>query len=304
MKSKTVYFVSNSSNKRIVSILQKFEKFSCVHFVPLEERKAATLVTKIEQERREPAVLIWSSGYYHYLSYFFDYKSGKVIKRNIDAHSDWIPREVDPFSYALRRKYQIVNFANHMAQSEFQHGVKPQFSIPKYNLWCAKNELLDYLSRAYSKNVISLEKKDELFDYFLSNVVKLTDPFPKNFRIHISIDLDSVPFFPSALSQWICPGGFKIEKIREAILLAKHDGNLVRLDFGGCMNRLPKFNYCDIENLNAPGFGISYALAFKDKHGIYLGDGKRRAVPQKIIDRIGSYIVACYRAILEAVLFD
>ncbi|MEM4208683.1 MAG: hypothetical protein QW153_03825 [Candidatus Bilamarchaeaceae archaeon] len=300
---KTVYFVDNKSNKRIVEKIKDFERFSHVSFLPLSPKKAISMITKIEQPRNQPAILIWSSGYYHHLSYYFDYKDSRrrTIKRNIDAHSDWIPVQVDPFK---KYKKSRINFANHMSQSEYRHKFIPQFAIPESNKWCANDEVYEHLCKGVSKGWIKDEQLEYFQRYFLRSIVDLLHPFPKNYNIHLSIDFDSVPFFPSQLSQWICAEGFSINDIKKAVLLAKETGNLVRVDLGGCMERLPLFNYEKIDNFTSPGFGISYSLGLHHGGTIYLCKGKRRRMPQKIIDRICSYVVSCYAFVLEAALFD
>jgi len=312
-EKKKVYYVANRSNTKIVELLRKFKKFCDVDFIAIEEKNAAGQIEHIDQPKTYPAVLIWTTGYNHHHSFCFDYKGDeKVIKRNIDAHPDWLPFVIDP---SYKRGKVEVNYSNHLARSEEFHNYTAQFALPSVSEISAGIEFYFYLDDALSAKRISKKEKEELSRAFDSRKVKLEDNYEKNYKLHISVDLDSVSSFFSANEIWVVGIAFEPTAIAKSVRLAKDTGNLVRFDIGGCYDPLPDFEFNPSINLQNPSFGVPMKLTIPAILALFNG-GKfsdyyilpksyvDRKVPKNVVDNICSYAFLCYKKILEAVLFD
>lgn len=312
-EKKKVYYVANSSNIKIVELLRKFKKFCDVDFIAIEEKNAARQIERIEQPKTQPAILIWTTGYNHHLSFCFDYKGNeRVIKRNIDAHSDWLPLIADP---TFKRKKVEVNYSNHIARSEEFHNYAAQLALPSVSETSAEIELYFYLDDALNAKRISKKEKEEISREFVSRKVRLEDDYEKNCKLHLSVDLDSVSSFFSANEVWVVGLAFESTAIAKSVRLAKDTGNLVRFDIGGCYDPLPDFELNPSINLQKPSFGVPMKLQIPAILALFHGgkfsdyyklpksyvDGK---VPKNVVDNICSYAFLCYKKILEAVLFD
>ncbi|MFH1221740.1 MAG: hypothetical protein V1492_01510 [Candidatus Micrarchaeota archaeon] len=300
MKQRAVHYIANQSNQRIVAVLKTIKPLCDVTFIQLAPERAEALIPKIPHGNGFPAVFMWGDGYSHHHSFFFDKTGSSVIKRNIDAHPDWIPRDVDSITSADRPP---LNYGNHMATSEELHKVTAQFALPEVVKICASSELTGYIRRAMNNRMIMPQRSETLETQFYSKVVEPDTAYDRKSKIHLTIDFDSVQFFPSAAPHWVMDAGFTAPQIAAAVSKAREIGRLERLDLGGCADSLPEFTFMPPKNLENPHLDIGLVreisyMAMKDRHR------NPEKLMQKTKDAICSYAVACYQQVLQAALFD
>jgi len=309
---KRVYYVAGNANRKIVSLLREFDRFLSVDFIEIDKWGAAQKIKGIEQPQGYPAVLIWTDGYSHHHSFYFDYVQGgrKVVKRNIDAHSDYLM-----IVSKKRKKRDELDFTNHMAYSEIENNMLVQFAMPHVSEIAAFVEYSFLLEDAQMEGKINYGERQELATAFARKKADIQEGYPNEYGIHLTIDFDCISCFPSAEPKWIVGRAFSPTQVAHAVMDARETGNLLRVDMGGCYEQVPEFELQSDIDLNAPEFGLPRQLTIPAICAL-TNDGKlseeyevpsnfeNGRVPKKFVDKICSYAFLCYKKVLEAVLFD
>lgn len=272
-----VLFMPTQANIRMINLIREVRPLNEVEFVPIgysadtiPQISEPRLIDQLKNLNERKAILIWGSGFHHYLSYYFDLTSaGKpIVKINVDQHPDFLDFQTKHWPWGS----VPLNCANHMSYSAHRDGFTVHTIVPSN---------------------VDVRGGMKVGDKLLIDPVLHSFPITSDSELHLTIDLDAITLFPAQIG-WITSNGLSLEKVVGILERAIQTGNLSRLDFGGLIDSIPEFTLTQNITGDVRSSGTVESV----------GNIHPKNEVSREQNRVLTYAASCFYKILKTAMFD
>ncbi len=206
----------------------------------------------------ENSLLLWGSGDYHHVSYWFDLPQSNIKKVNIDQHSDMYMTSHD----------ERLHCGNHFIYSVLNHNVNGSLLIPP--------GFVEYEVDNLRYGVKLLTTGDLGILNFDESIVQRS---LNNQNLHLTIDLDAVNWFPAEWEYAAFGDGWDQDEFLGILENIINSNTIVRVDLGGLTSKYyPEDNTTDDLLRDLLGSRHVYLHTHVSKRNIYSKTSYQKAI--------------------------